>query len=255
MSRPPAWVPPWAVAALSLPIAIAAADERSAGATGEAVMSDAVRGGVVGVSWREPLGERLAVDGRLGVALATRDGATAATLTNPQVALRWASAPSTILTLALTVPAASRDGDSGAVASAMAAAHRIDPAPWLARTTTVEAALERSWRRPLGSLRLRGAAAWLARTDADDLPLVRLDADGAAALTDRIELTAAFHTTSYLLVEPRTDAFVHTLALGARYRDRRLTVEAAVVAPVDAAERAIDTIGATAAVTWTWPTP
>jgi hypothetical protein len=223
------------------------------GATGEAVHSDEVSGGAVGLHWREPLGHDLIVDGAIGLALATERGATAATLTNPRVAVTWRRDRATGFGLALTLPAASRTGTSGQVAAAMAAAHRVDPSPWLAGATTLAASAARTWRRPLGELTVTAAAAWLARTEARDLPLVHLDAAGAIAAASRLELTATFATTSYLLVADRTDAFVHTLALGARYRDRRLTIAAAAVAPVDAAERAIDTVGATLAITVALP--
>jgi hypothetical protein len=238
---------------LGVAVGAAHADGRAIGATGEAVHSDEVSGGAVGLHWREPLGHDLIVDGAIGLALATERGATAATLTNPRVAVTWRRDRATGFGLALTLPAASRTGTSGQVAAAMAAAHRVDPSPWLAGATTLAASAARTWRRPLGELTVTAAAAWLARTEARDLPLVHLDAAGAIAAASRLELTATFATTSYLLVADRTDAFVHTLALGARYRDRRLTIAAAAVAPVDAAERAIDTVGATLAITVALP--
>jgi hypothetical protein len=238
---------------LGVAVGAAHADGRAIGATGEAVHSDEVSGGAVGLRWREPLGHDLIVDGAIGLALATERGATAATLTNPRVAVTWRRDRATGFGLALTLPAASRTGTSGQVAAAMAAAHRVDPSPWLAGATTLAATAARTWRRPLGELTVTAAAAWLARTEARDLPLVHLDAAGAIAAASRLELTATFATTSYLLVADRTDAFVHTLALGARYRDRRLTIAAAAVAPVDAAERAIDTVGATLAITVALP--
>ena len=70
------------------------------------------------------------------------------------------------------------------------------------------------------------------------------------ALTDTVGLTAGFATTSYALVEPRDETFVHTLALGGRYRDRHVTVDLALEVPVDARDRAVDTLMATAAVAW-----
>ena len=93
-----------------------------------------------------------------------------------------------------------------------------------------------------------GARPWVNAADA--LPLVHVDLAGAVALTDTVGLTAGFATTSYALVEPRDETFVHTLALGGRYRDRHVTVDLALEVPVDARDRAVDTLMATAAVAW-----
>ena len=132
----------------------------------------------------------------------------------------------------------------------MAAAHRDDPTPWLARATTLAAGGGGRWANRLGEVSVAAGLALTLRTDADALPLVHVDLAGAVALTDTVGLTAGFATTSYALVEPRDETFVHTLALGGRYRDRHVTVDLALEVPVDARDRAVDTLMATAAVAW-----
>jgi hypothetical protein len=108
-------------------------------------------------------------------------------------------------------------------------------------------------RAPLGQPARRGhrrRRRVALRGDRAALPLLHVDLAGAVALTDTVGLTAGFATTSYALVEPRDETFVHTLALGGRYRDRHVTVDLALEVPVDARDRAVDTLMATAAVAW-----
>ncbi|MBK9030525.1 MAG: hypothetical protein IPL61_04160 [Myxococcales bacterium] len=230
----------------------AAADDvvRAAGGRGEYTHTTTLDGGAALAWWREPLGAALAIDGALGVVIATTADGTAASLANPRARASYQLSTTTALDLELTLPAASRRGAGGAVAQAMAEAHRIDPTPWLAGATTLAAGLHRRWRRPLGEVSLDAHLAWTTRGDDPDLPLIHVDAAGAVALAERIGLTAAFRTTGYGLVDDRVEDFVHTLALGARYRDCRIEVDLAVVVPVDAADRAIDALMATAAVAW-----
>lgn len=223
---------------------------RAAGARGAYVHTTSLDGGAALAWWREPLGSTLTIDGALGVAIATTADGTAASLANPRVRASYQRDAATALDLELTLPAASRAGAAGAVARAMAAAHRIDPSPWLAGATTVAAGVRRRWARPLGELAIDARVAWTSRADAADLPLLHVDAAGAVALADRVDLTARLRTTAYVLVADRDEAFVHTLALGAGYRDCRIEVDLALVVPVDAADRAIDALMATAAVAW-----
>lgn len=223
---------------------------RAAGASGAYLHTAGLDGGVAAAWWQEPLGGALTIDGAIGVVIATTAGTTAATLTNPHARARYRVAPTTWLDLTLTLPAASRHGDGGAVAAAVAAADRIDPAPWLAGATTLAAGGARAWTNGLGELTVAAGVALTLRGDAPALPLLHVDLAGAVALTDTVGLTAAFATTSYALVDPRDETFVHALALGGRYRDCRITVDVALEVPVDARDRAVDTLMATAAVAW-----
>ena len=229
----------------------AAADDhaRAAGAAGEYTHAAALDGGAVLAWWREPLGADLAIDGALGVVIATHAGTTAASLTNPRVRARYRATVALALSLELTLPAASRRGDGGAVAAAMAAAHRDDPAPWLAGGTTLAAGLHRRWPGPRGELAFDAGFAWTVRADAADLPLVHVDASGAVRLLPATELTARLRTTGYGLVADSAEDFVHTLALGARYRDRCRTIELALEVPVDDVDRAADVVRGTVALT------
>jgi len=240
------------LACLALCAGSAHADDagRAAGATGGYLHTAGLDGGTAAVWWQEPLGAALTIDGAIGVAIATTAASTAATLANPHVRARYRLAAPTWLELALTLPAASRRGDGGAVATAMAAAHRADPTPWLAGATTLAAGGGRRWANRLGEVTVTAGLAVALRADRAALPLLHVDLAGAVALTDTVGLTAGFATTSYALVEPRDETFVHALALGGRYRDCRVTVDLALEVPVDARDRAVDTLMATAAVAW-----
>ncbi|MEZ4400350.1 MAG: hypothetical protein R3B06_10050 [Kofleriaceae bacterium] len=233
------------------PVAAAPTPGRGAGASGSYLHTRGLDGGAVAVWWREPLGRAVTVDGTLGVAIGTgADRTTAATLTNPSVAVGAPLAAGTTGYLRLTLPAASRAGAAGRLATALAAARLIDPAPWQPRTTTLEAGLGRRWRRGLGEVSLDAGLAWLAVTDASDLPLVHVDAAGAVALARGLALTARVRTTAYVLAADKREGFVHTLAVGARLRAGPAEVDLAFEVPVDRADRAVDTLAATAAVRW-----
>lgn len=239
------------LAVVSALAATARGDERAraAGAVGEYTHAAALDGGAVLAWWREPLGADLAIDGALGVVIATHAGTTAASLANPRVRARYRASTALALSLELTLPAASRRGDGGAVAAAMAAAHRDDPAPWLAGATTLAAGLHRRWPGARGELALDAGVAWTLRPDDADLPLVHVDASGAVHLAAATELTAGLRTTGYGLVADSDEDFVHTLALGARYRDRCRTFAVALEAPIDDADRAADVVRVTVALT------
>lgn len=219
---------------------------RALGTSGRYAHGGGLDGGALELWWREPVAGGLWAEGAAGVLIGTLHGRTTATLSNPVIAIGARRSRRATVRLALTLPGASRRGDAGALASALAADHPIDPSRFAPDATTVAGGLALTRRGGRGYLRAELAAAWTFRPEAASLPLLHVDLSGAVTLARGLALTAGFRSTAYILTSAGGEEFVHVLALGACLDAGAISASAALEAPIDGAARDAGLLMATA---------